>query len=54
MHDPRIRRFFAVDSLTRKYPHYSPFNLSVNKVMAFVEVEGGEDSWVVKDNVIVR
>jgi RHS repeat-associated protein len=24
MHDPRVGRFFAVDPLTAKYPHYTP------------------------------
>lgn len=44
MHDPRVGRFFAVDPLTSKYPHYSPFSFSGNKVIAFVELEGLEEA----------
>jgi len=44
MHDPRIGRFFAVDPLTAKYPHYSPYSFSGNKVIAWVELEGLEES----------
>ena len=40
MHDPRVGRFFAVDPLTAKYPHYTPYSFSGNKVIAFVELEG--------------
>ena len=43
MHDPRIGRFFAVDPLTSKYPHYSPYQFSGNKVIQFVELEGLEE-----------
>ncbi len=52
MHDPRVGRFFAVDPLTAKYPHYSPYSFSGNKVIAFVELEGLEESpfWMAKQN----
>ena len=43
MHDPRIGRFFAVDPLTKKYPHYTPYSFSGNKVTAHVELEGLEE-----------
>ncbi len=43
MYDPRVGRFFAVDPLTKKYPHYSPYSFSGNKVLAYVELEGGEE-----------
>ncbi|MFL0169520.1 RHS repeat domain-containing protein [Tenacibaculum maritimum] len=43
MHDPRIGRFFAVDPLTDKYPHYTPYSFSGNKVIRFVELEGMEE-----------
>ena len=54
MHDPRIGRFFAIDPMTQKYPFYSTYSFSGNKVIAFVELEGGEDRWVVKDNAVVH
>jgi RHS repeat-associated protein len=43
MHDPRLGRFFAVDPLIKKYPHYSSYSFSGNKVIAHVELEGLED-----------
>ena len=43
MHDPRVGRFFAIDPLTKKYPFYSPYSFSGNKVIAYRELEGGED-----------
>jgi RHS repeat-associated protein len=43
MHDPRVGRFFAVDPLTSKYPWYSPYQFSGNKVIQFVELEGLEE-----------
>lgn len=43
MHDPRAGRFFAVDPLTKKYPHYTPYSFSGNKVIAFTELEGMEE-----------
>jgi len=42
MHDPRIGRFFAVDPLTSKYPHNSPYAFSENRVIDGVELEGLE------------
>lgn len=44
VHDPRIGRFLSVDPLTRKYPHYSPYIFSGNKVIAFIELEGLEEA----------
>ena len=43
MHDPRVGRFFAPDPLTHKYPYYTPYSFSGNKVIAFVELEGLEE-----------
>ncbi len=43
MHDPRVGRFFAVDPLTKKYPDYSPYSFSGNKVIAYTELEGEEE-----------
>ena len=42
MHDPRLGRFFAVDPLTSKYPFYSPYTFSGNRVIDMVELEGLE------------
>ena len=43
MHDPRVGRFFAVDPLTKKYPFYSPYQFSGNKVIHAIELEGLEE-----------
>ena len=43
MHDARVGRFFAIDPLTHKYPFYSPYQFSGNKVIQFVELEGLEE-----------
>ncbi len=42
MHDPRVGRFFAIDPLTHKYPFYSPYQFSGNRVIDMVELEGLE------------
>ena len=42
MHDPRVGRFFAVDPLTPKYPHNSPYAFSENRVIDALELEGLE------------
>jgi RHS repeat-associated protein len=48
MHDPRIGRFFAVDPLTRNYPHNSPYAFSENVVVNAVELEGLEMKVIIK------
>ncbi len=47
MHDPRVGRFFAVDPLTAKYPHYTPYSFSGNRVIASTELEGLEEKTVI-------
>lgn len=42
MHDPRIGRFFAIDPLRAKYPFYTPYAFSGNRVVDAVELEGKE------------
>ena len=42
--DARLGRFFSVDPLTSEYPHYSPYSFSGNKVIAYRELEGLEES----------
>jgi RHS repeat-associated protein len=41
-HDTRLGRFLSVDPLTAKYPHYSPYSFSGNRVIDMVELEGLE------------
>ena len=42
MHDPRLGRFFAVDPLAAKYPYYSQYAFSGNRVIDAYELEGLE------------
>ena len=42
MHDPRLGRFFATDPLEIKYPYYSPYQFSGNRVIDMIELEGLE------------
>jgi len=48
MHDPRVGRFFAIDPLTKKYPHYSPYSFSGNRVIDAIELEGLEEILIFK------
>ncbi len=49
MHDPRVGRFFAIDPLTKQYPHYTPYSFSGNKVVAHIELEGMEEIYYLND-----
>lgn len=42
MHDPRIGRFFAVDPLAAKFPYWTPYAFSGNRVVDSREFEGLE------------
>lgn len=42
MHDPRIGRFLSIDPLAAKYPFYSPYAFSGNRVIDMIELEGLE------------
>lgn len=43
MHDARIGRFFAVEPLSDKFPHNSPYAFSENRVIDAIELEGIEN-----------
>jgi hypothetical protein len=43
-HDARLGRFWSVDPLARKYPFYSPYAFSGNRLIDRVELEGLEPS----------
>jgi RHS repeat-associated protein len=47
MHDPRVGRFFARDPLFVKYPYYSPYAFSGNRVIDSREIEGAEPGVVI-------
>lgn len=40
MHDPRLGRFFAIDPIASKFPYWSPYAFSGNRVIDAVEMEG--------------
>jgi len=42
MHDPRVGRFFATDPLEARYPWYSPYQFSGNRLIDMIELEGLE------------
>ncbi len=42
IHDARIGRFLSVDPLAKKYPFYSPYAFSGNRVVDAIEFEGLE------------
>ncbi len=46
MHDPRVGRFFAVDPLEIKYPWYTPYQFSGNRLIDAIELEGLEEKIV--------
>jgi hypothetical protein len=54
MHDPRVGRFFAVDPLTKKYPYYSPYTFSGNRVIDAIELEGAEPGVIIGSDRQVR
>ena len=43
MHDPRLGRFLSIDPLAAKYPHYTPYSFSGNRVIDCIELEGLEE-----------
>lgn len=43
MHDPRVGRFFAKDPLESKYPWYTPYQFSGNRLIDAAEIEGLEE-----------
>jgi Domain of unknown function (DUF4329) len=40
--DTRLGRFFSIDPLAKKYPFYSPYSFSGNRVIDAIELEGLE------------
>jgi RHS repeat-associated protein len=52
MHDPRVGRMLSIDPLTSKYPFYSPYAFSGNRVIDAVELEGLEPRAIAKQDVM--
>jgi RHS repeat-associated protein len=52
IHDPRIGRFLSIDPLAEKYPFYSPYAFSGNRVNDAVELEGLEPKSIATQNVL--
>ena len=42
IYDPRLVRFKSVDPLTKKYPHYSPFQFAGNIPVRYIDLDGLE------------
>lgn len=49
MYDARIGRFTTLDPLAKKYPWYTPYSFSGNKVISHKELEGGEELIAIVD-----
>ena len=52
MHDPRVGRFFARDPLISKYPFYSPYSFSGNRVIDSGELEGKEPEVKITQEIV--
>lgn len=50
MSDPRLCRFWSADPLHQKYPHYSNYQFSGNKLISHVEIEGLEEEGIIYQN----
>jgi RHS repeat-associated protein len=46
VHDPRVGRFMSIDPLAQKYPFYSTYAFSGNRVLDMVELEGLEPGFI--------
>lgn len=46
IYDSRLGRFFAIDPLTSKYPYWTPYSFSGNRVIDKVELEGLEPAGI--------
>ncbi len=49
----KLSRFFSVDPLSKKYPHYTPYSFSGNEVIHAVELEGLEPAYINKEGQYV-
>jgi RHS repeat-associated protein len=49
MYDPRLGRFYSVDPLAKKYPHYSTYMYAGDKPINSIDIDGLEDKPIVVD-----
>jgi RHS repeat-associated protein len=52
IYDPRVGRFLSVDPLTESYPYYSPYLVSGNNPIKFVDLNGLEEHNPVPESYI--
>jgi RHS repeat-associated protein len=45
IYNPGLGRFLSVDPLTKSFPWYTPYQFAGNKVIAFIDLDGGEDKY---------
>ncbi len=43
IYDPRLGKFYSVDPLTKKYPHYTPYSFAGNKPIRYIDRDGEEE-----------
>jgi RHS repeat-associated protein len=46
-YDPNVARFWSVDPLATKYPHYTPYQFAGNRVPNAIDLEGLEEYLVI-------
>jgi RHS repeat-associated protein len=46
IYNPALGKFLSVDSLTKDYPHYSPYQFAGNKPIWAVDLDGAEEYYV--------
>jgi|GEM_PF-2835535 len=47
-YDPSVARFWSVDPLAEKFPHYTPYQFAGNRVPNAIDLEGLEEYLVIK------
>lgn len=46
IYSPNYGKFFSVDPIATKYPHYTPYQFAGNKPIVAIDLDGKEDLWV--------
>lgn len=46
IYNPSLGKFLSVDPLSKKYPHYTPYQFAGNTPIIAIDLDGAEDLWV--------
>lgn len=44
IYNPALGKFLSIDPLTRKYPHYTPYQFAGNKPIRYTDLDGAEEN----------